>query len=55
MSAETLSVYPPGIPRVVVGERFDQDSLEVLSTALERGALVRGASDPSLRSVLVVR
>jgi arginine decarboxylase len=55
VSAETLSVYPPGIPGVVVGEPFDQDSLEVLSTALERGALVRGASDPSLRSVLVVR
>ena len=54
VSAETLSIYPPGIPRVVVGERYDQDSLEVLTAARERGALVRGASDQSLDSVLVV-
>ena len=38
----------------MVGERYDQDSVDVLSMARERGALVRGASDQSLDSVLVV-
>jgi hypothetical protein len=38
-----------------IGERYDEDSLELLGAALERGALIRGASDQSLRSVLVVQ
>lgn len=54
IAAEALSAYPPGIPNVLPGEVLTRPVVEFLADARDRGFLVRGASDPSVHTVLVV-
>jgi arginine decarboxylase len=54
IAAETLAVYPPGIPNALPGERLTADVVEYVAGAARTGAFVRGASDRSLRTVKVV-
>jgi arginine/lysine/ornithine decarboxylase len=54
ISAETLAIYPPGIPNVLPGERLSADTLEYVGHTLEVGGSVHGASDRMMRTVRVV-
>jgi arginine decarboxylase len=54
ISAETLAIYPPGIPNVLPGERLSAQTLAYVRTTLELGGSVHGASDRLMRTVRVV-
>lgn len=54
IAAECLAAYPPGIPNVLPGERLTAANLANLRRTLEHGGVVRGAADPTLRTLLVV-
>ena len=54
IAVECLASYPPGIPDAIPGERFTASSLSSLRRTVEEGGVVRGASDPTLRTLLVV-
>lgn len=55
VSAETICPYPPGIPVLCPGEEIDADTVAYLEGIRETAFEVRGASDPTLQKVLVVR
>ncbi|HVS28896.1 MAG TPA: hypothetical protein VHE14_05055, partial [Solirubrobacteraceae bacterium] len=54
VAAESLMAYPPGIPAVLPGERMTDEIVSHCREVLDRGGYLRGASDPTLRSVMVV-
>lgn len=54
VAAEALAVYPPGIPNVLPGEEITDAVVGYLEQARTRGQIVRGASDPTMRTILVV-
>jgi arginine decarboxylase len=54
IAAECLAAYPPGIPNVLPGERLTAANLATLRRTLAHGGVVRGAADPTLRTMLVV-
>jgi arginine decarboxylase len=54
ISAETLAIYPPGIPNVLPGERLSAETLSYVGRTLELGGSVHGASDRLVRTVRVV-
>lgn len=54
VAAEAVTPYPPGIPLVMPGERFDADVIALL-LALRRAGNPISASDPTLDLVKVVR
>ncbi len=53
VTAESLAAYPPGIPNALPGERLTAATLAYLQSTLEQGGVVRGLSDPTLRTVRV--
>lgn len=55
ISAETICPYPPGIPVICPGEEIDADIVAYLEGMRETAFEVRGACDPTLQQVLVVR
>ena len=55
VAAETLAVYPPGVPNVLPGERLTSEILDHMRATIAHGATLYPATDPSLRSVRVVR
>jgi lysine decarboxylase len=54
VAAESLAVYPPGIANALPGERLLAPTLAHVRRVSEAGGRVRGASDPTLRTVRVV-
>jgi lysine decarboxylase len=54
VAAESLAAYPPGIPNVFPGERVTSQTLDYIQRTLEHGGIVRGLSDPTLRTIRVV-
>jgi arginine decarboxylase len=54
IAAECLAAYPPGILNVLPGERLTAANLANLRRTVRHGGVVRGAADPSLRTLLVV-
>jgi lysine decarboxylase len=55
ISADSITPYPPGIPVVAPGERFDRDTIDYLRAGIAAGTHVSGAADPSLLTVRVVK
>lgn len=55
ISAETICPYPPGIPVLCPGEEIDADIIAYLEGLRHTAFEVRGACDPTLQQVLVVR
>ena len=56
ISADTLAAYPPGIPNVLPGELISTQTLAFLrATAAHASGYVRGAADPRLDTVRIVR
>ena len=54
IAAEMVSPYPPGVPAVLPGERFNEAIVSYLRTTLAAGATIPDASDPSLNTFRVV-
>ncbi|MGC9221271.1 MAG: aminotransferase class I/II-fold pyridoxal phosphate-dependent enzyme [Solirubrobacteraceae bacterium] len=55
VAAQSLAVYPPGIPNVLPGEEITTAVVDYLEQAGERGHFIRGANDPGLTTIQVVR
>ncbi len=55
ISAESLCPYPPGIPLVCIGEKITLDVVQMLQAILRSGGIINGASDETLKTILVVR
>jgi arginine decarboxylase len=54
ISAETIATYPPGSALIVAGEEITAEVVAFLGEARAHGATLKGASDPDLRTILVV-
>jgi arginine decarboxylase len=54
IAAEMLSPYPPGIPRVVPGQRITDEQVQYLRISMELGTFPFDASGLELTSVRVV-
>jgi len=53
VSAENITLYPPGIPIIVAGERFSKEVLDYLENS-KRGLTEIIANDPKLRTVEII-
>lgn len=53
ISGELICTYPPGIPLLIPGEVITQDVLNYLLDAQKQGAMVSGAADKELCSIIV--
>ena len=53
VAAESLAIYPPGIPNVFPGERVTAETLSHIKRTIQQGGAVRGLSDPTLRTIRV--
>lgn len=54
ISAETVAVYPPGIPVVNPGEEITPEILAYLKLICRIGLTCQGPSDPALKTIKVV-
>ncbi|OPX85158.1 MAG: Arginine decarboxylase [Pelotomaculum sp. PtaB.Bin104] len=54
VSAETVAVYPPGIPVLCPGEEINPEVYDYLVLVNKYGLPCQGASDPSLKTIKVV-
>ncbi|CAI9099074.1 OLC1v1035843C1 [Oldenlandia corymbosa var. corymbosa] len=54
ISGELLCPYPPGIPVLIPGEVISEAALDYLIHLNSKGAVITGASDCSLSSLLVI-
>jgi arginine/lysine/ornithine decarboxylase len=55
IAAEMISPYPPGVPAVLPGERFNQAVVDYLRAGLAAGMTLPDAADPELKTFRVVR
>jgi lysine decarboxylase len=55
ISCESIAGYPPGIPALLPGERITAETLGYLRATVEAGSRLHGASDPTLRTITVLR
>jgi arginine/lysine/ornithine decarboxylase len=54
ISAEMISPYPPGVPAVLPGERFNEAVVDYLRAGVAAGMVLPDASDPKLKTFRVV-
>jgi arginine/lysine/ornithine decarboxylase len=50
-----ISPYPPGVPAVLPGERFNKAVVDYLRAGLAAGMTLPDAADPELKTFRVVR
>jgi arginine/lysine/ornithine decarboxylase len=55
IAAEMISPYPPGVPAVLPGERFNEAVVTYLRAGKAAGMTIPDASDPELKTFRVVR
>jgi arginine decarboxylase len=55
ISCESIAGYPPGIPALLPGERISAELVAYLRELVSAGARLHGASDPSFRTIHVLR
>ncbi|MDF2627719.1 MAG: arginine/lysine/ornithine decarboxylase [Symbiobacteriaceae bacterium] len=53
--AESIMVYPPGIPIMLPGEIVSHENLEYIDDCMQAGLPVQGPEDPQLRMIKVVK
>ena len=53
LSGETITIYPPGIPVIVAGERFSRELIDYLDSS-RKGLIEFTANDPELNFVDVI-
>jgi lysine decarboxylase len=54
VAAEMVAPYPPGIPRLIPGQKIEDIHVAYLRLGLEAGLFPMGSSDMRLRTVRVV-
>jgi ornithine decarboxylase len=54
VSGETIATYPPGAPVIAAGEIVSAEVVDYLECLRSHGAILKGAADPSLRTVRVL-
>jgi ornithine decarboxylase len=54
VSGETVATYPPGAPVIAAGEIVSGEVVEYLACLRSHGAVLKGAADPSLRTLRVL-
>ena len=54
VAAEVVAPYPPGIPRLVPGQRIEEVHVAFLRLGMEAGFFPAGLRDPDMRSLRVV-
>ncbi|KAL5997124.1 hypothetical protein ACLOJK_008052 [Asimina triloba] len=52
---ELISSYPPGIPVLTPGEIITEKALSYLLDARDKGAMISGASDPHISTIVVCK
>jgi len=55
ISAESVVLYPPGIPVIAPGERITEESFDYVMKRKEEGAVVQGTADPELEFIQVLK
>jgi len=55
VTAESIMVYPPGIPILLPGEIVSQDNLEYIAQCMHAGLPVQGTEDPDIQYIKVVK
>ncbi|GAA0513048.1 ornithine decarboxylase [Paractinoplanes deccanensis] len=55
IAAEMISPYPPGVPAILPGERFNEAVVRYLRAGLAAGMVIPDAADPELATFRVVR
>jgi arginine decarboxylase len=55
ISAEMISPYPPGVPAILPGERFNPEVVDYLRAGLAAGMTLPDAADPTLRTFRVAK
>ncbi|WP_458116006.1 aminotransferase class I/II-fold pyridoxal phosphate-dependent enzyme [Arthrobacter sp. D2-10] len=55
IAAEMATPYPPGVPLLLPGERINQAAIDYLRSGVEAGMVLPDPSDPSLKTIRVVR
>jgi arginine/lysine/ornithine decarboxylase len=55
IAAEMVSPYPPGVPAILPGERFNAAVVDYLRAGKAAGMTIPDASDPDLNTFRVVR
>jgi arginine/lysine/ornithine decarboxylase len=55
IAAESVVVYPPGIANVLPGEQLTRENVDFLAHVRGSGGTFRGCTDPSLRTIRVLR
>ena len=53
--AESIRVYPPGIPVILPGEIVSHENLEYINDCIAAGLPVQGTEDPAIKYVKVVK
>ncbi|MGL4821247.1 MAG: aminotransferase class I/II-fold pyridoxal phosphate-dependent enzyme, partial [Bacilli bacterium] len=53
-SAESIMVYPPGIPIVTPGETITEKNIAYIQMCIEKGLPVQGTDDPTIQTIRVV-
>ncbi|WP_240633495.1 aminotransferase class I/II-fold pyridoxal phosphate-dependent enzyme [Paenibacillus montanisoli] len=54
-AAEAVIPYPPGIPILYEGERISAETIHAIQQLAEHGARCQGATDPTMRTITVLR
>ena len=54
VSGETIATYPPGTPIVVAGEIVSAEVIDYLRFMKDRGAVLKGASDPHFQTLQIL-
>ena len=55
VAAEMISPYPPGVPAILPGERFNQAVVAYLRAGKAAGMTIPDSSDPDLNTFRIVR
>lgn len=55
VSAESIMVYPPGIPIFIPGEIINKESLDYIDANIKAGLPVQGLEDDTLKTIHVIK
>jgi arginine/lysine/ornithine decarboxylase len=55
IAAEMATPYPPGTPAFIPGERLNEKVIEYLTSGMKIGMSVPDVTDPSLKTIRVVK
>ncbi|MDL4841314.1 aminotransferase class I/II-fold pyridoxal phosphate-dependent enzyme [Aquibacillus rhizosphaerae] len=55
ISAESIMIYPPGIPIFIPGEIITEENLSYINENMEAGLPVQGLEDETLRTIHVIK